>query len=452
MSRRRLRPFIAVLGAAAILGLGAARIALSQGALPAPADAVATPTQLLTTPTPPELPNAAQVERGRYLVVAGDCVSCHTREGAAPLSGGYGLTTPFGTIYSPNLTSDGATGIGNWTPDQFWRAMREGVGVHGERLYPAFPYPYFTEVSRADSDALLAYLKTTPAVSYTPPANRLPFPLNIRFLMRGWNLLFFKPHAYPQDGSKSAQWNRGAYLVTGLGHCGACHTPKNALGADDPKRPLRSGLLDNWIAPDLTGNPRRGLGSWSPKEIVAYLKTGRNDRAAAGGAMAEVVSYSTSLMSDRDLAAIAAYLKDRPASPASATADVDPGATDRGAAIYSDACASCHLTTGAGQPGYFPPMKDDTMAQQTDPSGLLHLILAGARTGPTPTRPTPLSMPSFAWKLSDAEIADVSTYVRNAWGNRAPPVSQSKAADIRRKLELQTEHLTVNSGDHGTAD
>ncbi len=441
----------AALASVAILSAAAVGVALSQGreTASAPSPAVLTPTQLLTEPLPAGTADPVTVERGRYLVKVGDCVSCHSRDGGEPMAGGLGLNTPFGVIYSPNLTSDKQTGIGGWTADAFYRAMHEGVGAHGERLYPGFPYPNFTQTSRADSDAILAYLKTVPAVRYSSPANRLPFPLNIRFMVRGWNLLFFRSHDFQPDASRSAQWNRGAYIVTALGHCGACHTPKNSLGADEKNRAFQGGVLDNWVAPNLTGDARVGLGGWSAADIVSYLKTGRNARAQAAGSMAEVVSYSTSLMSDADLNAIAAYFKAMPPSSDHATAQPDPGAMTRGGAIYSDACASCHLEQGVGQPGYFPPMRGDTMAQQTNPTGLIHLMLAGGRTAPTPTRLSPLSMPSFAWKLSDQETADVATFVRNTWGNLAPPVRAAQVASLRRKLGLKGDVLlTVNSGDH----
>ena len=442
---------VALLGGALLAvaaGLGAGGLAFSQDGVGAPPPIPQTPTQLMTTPIPDGTPNADQLRRGQYLTTVGDCVSCHDRPGGQPFAGGLGLKTPFGVIYSPNLTSDKETGIGDWTPDQFYRAMHTGVDDEGHRLYPAFPYSWFTHVSRADSDAILAYLKTTPAVSYTPPANKLPFPLNIRFMISGWNLLFFRPADFQSDGGRSAQWNRGAYIVNGLGHCGACHTPKNLLGADKRGQYLRGGELDDWVAPDLTSNPRTGLGSWSAQDIVEYLKTGRNGRAAVAGSMAEVVSYSTSLMTDADRQAIATYLKSQPSSPPVTVTDPDAGAMQRGAAIYSDACASCHLEGGVGQPRVFPPLKGDTMAQQTNPDGLLHLILAGGRIAPTPSAVTPLSMPSFAWKLDDQQTADVATYVRNSWGARAPVVSADQVASMRRKLDLKTSNLTVNSGDH----
>ena len=444
--RRRGRSWGAPLLAAAV-ALGSAGLAASQAPLPLHPSAAATPVSLLTQPIPDTTPNAEQLRRGQYLVRAGDCVSCHMRPGGEPLAGGLGLNTPFGVIYSANITPDMRTGIGGWTSDQFHRAMHDGVGARGENLYPAFPYPWFRKASRADDDAILAYLKSTPAVGYTPPGNKLPFPLNIRFMVKGWNLLFLKPKAFQPVPAQSAEWNRGAYLVDGYAHCGGCHTPKNVLGADQSGKDFHGGALDRWTAPDLTGNPRTGLGAWSLDEVAEYLKTGRNTHAGAGGSMAEVVTYSTSLMSDQDRRAIAVYIKSRPATAEAATAAPDPGAVKRGAAIYSDACASCHLENGVGQPRLFPPLGRNAMLQQADPSGLLHLILAGSRVGPSPSRPSPLAMPSFAWKLTDQQIADVATFIRNSWGNRAAPISAGKAADLRKQLGLQAIRYTANSGD-----
>ena len=417
-------------------------------ALPAHPSSAITPAGLLAKPFDDSTPNAAQLRRGQYLVAAGDCLSCHLREGGEPFAGGLGLNTPFGAIYTSNITPDRQTGIGAWTGDQFYRAMHDGKGAHGENLYPAFPYPWFRRASRADDDAIFAYLMTLPAVSYTPPQNNLPFPFNIRGSLSAWNLLFLDSHDFQSNPGQSAEWNRGAYLVNGLGHCGACHTPKNSFGADKSKQEFHGGKLDNWVAPDLTGNSRMGLGDWSVEDIVEFLATGRNPRAAAGGAMAEVITYSTSLLNDADRHAIAVYLKSQPASAAITVSTPDSGAMRRGAEIYSDACSSCHLENGVGQPRVFPPLGKDAMLQQSDPTGLEHVILGGTRIGISASRPSPLSMPSFAWKLTDQEIADVSTFIRNSWGNRAAQVSASDVRDLRKKLDLQTVHLTVNSGDH----
>jgi mono/diheme cytochrome c family protein len=446
--RRFSRPRTArLVGSALAFGLMGSAVG-QMPALPAHPSSAITPAGLLAKPFDDYTPNAAQLRRGQYLVAAGDCLSCHLREGGEPFAGGLGLNTPFGAIYTSNITPDRQTGIGAWTSDQFYRAMHDGKGAHGENLYPAFPYPWFRRASRADDDAIFAYLMTLPAVSYTPPQNNLPFPFNIRGSVGAWNLLFLDARDFQSDAGRSAEWNRGAYLVKGLGHCGACHTPKNSFGADKSKQEFHGGKLDNWVAPDLTGNSRMGLGDWSVEDIVEFLATGRNPRAAAGGAMAEVITYSTSLLNDADRHAIAVYLKSQPASAAITASTPDSGAMRRGAEIYSDACASCHLENGVGQPRVFPPLGKDAMLQQSDPTGLEHVILGGTRIGMSASRPSPLSMPSFAWKLTDQEIADVSTFIRNSWGNRAAQVSAADVRDLRKKLDLQTVHLTVNSGDH----
>ncbi|MGH6908702.1 MAG: c-type cytochrome, partial [Phenylobacterium sp.] len=325
--------------AVTIAGVSYAALAFSQGLTPRMSTRPLPLPVFLTQPIADGTPNAEQLRRGQYLVRVGDCASCHTPDNGAPFSGGFGLNTPFGTIYSTNLTSDAETGIGRMSPDTFYAALHNGVGPTGAQIYPAMPYTYYTRITRADSDAMLAYLKTTPPVVSRQPTNKLPFPLNIRFLVKGWNLLYFRPGTFTSDAGKSAEWNRGAYLVNGLGHCGGCHTPKNFLAGDKTRQPLHGGNLDNWVAPDLTANTRTGLGSWSHDEVIEYLKTGRNARANAGGAMAEVVSYSTSLLADADLRAIAVYLKDQPASPVVSVRSPDPAAMRRGEAIYSDACA-----------------------------------------------------------------------------------------------------------------
>ena len=433
----------------AVAILGVAGLAVGQmAALPAHPSSAVIPQGGLTQPISDSTPNAAQLRRGQYLVAAGDCLSCHLRKGGEPFAGGLGLNTPFGVIYTSNITPDRATGIGAWSSDQFYRAMHEGKNAQGHDLYPAFPYPWFRLVSREDDDAIFAYLMSLPAVSYASPKNDLAFPLNFRSFVGAWNLLFLDTDDFQSDPGQSVEWNRGAYLVNGLGHCGACHTPKNSFGADKSEQELHGGKLDNWVAPDLTSNTRFGLGGWSVDDIAEFLATGRNGHAAAGGAMADVISYSTSLLSDTDRRAIAVYLKSQPASPDVKSSAPETGAMRRGAEIYSDACASCHLDNGVGQSRLFPPLGKDAMLQQPDPTGLEHLILAGTRIGVSASRPSPLGMPSFAWKLTDREIADVSTFIRNSWGNQAAPVAASDVADLRKKLGLQTVHLTDNSGDH----
>lgn len=445
MRWRKLR----VTSSAAAVGLlGVAGNAVTQtGALPRHPFTIRTAGAVLAQPIAASTPNAAQLRRGQYLVVAGDCMSCHLRKGGEPFAGGLGLNTPFGTIYSSNITSDPQTGIGSWTSEQFYHAMHDGIGSHGEHLYPAFPYPWFRRASREDDDAILAYLKTSQPVRYVPPQTKLHFPFSIRALIKVWNALFLESSEFTSVAGQSAEWNRGAYLVNGLGHCGGCHTPKNDFGADKSGQDFHGGDLDNWVAPDLTSNNRTGLGRWSIDEVSEYLRTGRNVHAGAGGPMADVITYSTSSMTDTDRHAIAVYLKSRPATAYTMAGEAEPDAMRRGAAIYSDACTACHLENGVGQPRFFPPLGENAMLQQPDPRGLLHIILAGSRVGTSESRPSPLTMPSFAWKLTDQEIADVATYLRHSWGNQAATVTASDASDARKRLHLETLHLTVNSGD-----
>ena len=403
--------------------------------------------ELLTAPIDDSVADASQLRRGQYLVRVGDCLSCHQVAGGQPFAGGLGLNTPFGVIYSANITPDRNTGIGAWTPDQFYHAMHDGIGIHDEHLYPAFPYPWFTHVDRQDIDAIFAFLKTLPAVASTPPPNQLPFPINIRASVAGWNLLFLDKTPFAPDPQQSAEWNRGAEIVNGLGHCGACHTPKNALGAEKRRLPFYGGVIEAHFAPDLTENQRSGLGDWTIDDIAAYLREGRNAHANAGGLMADVITFSTSLLSDEDRHAIATYLKSLPERTATAAASAEAAAMKRGAQIYADTCSACHLSDGKGQPGFFPPLRRDAVAQQSDPTGFAHIVLAGSRSGPALARPSALTMPSFAWKLTDQEIADVLTYVRNSWGNQAGAVDSAAVHKLRERLKLQTEHLTDNSSD-----
>jgi mono/diheme cytochrome c family protein len=386
------------------------------------------------TPEPAEA-RSSQVEQGRYLAALGDCESCHNRPGGQRFAGGLPLNTPFGVIYSANITPDRDTGIGSWSADAFYRAMHQGRDDQNAHLYPAFPYPYFTRMSRAEVDAIRAYLMSQPAVSYRPPPNELPFPVSIRGVIGLWNWLYFKPGDFQPTQGQSAEWNRGAYIVTGPGHCGACHTPKTLLGGDRKVAFLQGGLIDNWFAPGLNGDPRAGLADWSGADIAEFLKTGRNARTSASGSMSDVITNSTSLMSDADLRAVAAYLKSLPAaSPKPLASSPEPAAMRAGEAVYIDSCAACHKADGSGTPGFFPPLKGNSNVQSANPTTLDHFVLSGTETTATAARPTPLAMPSFGWKLSDREIADVATYVRNSWGNLARPVSAAEVGKLRKKV------------------
>ena len=374
------------------------------------------------------------VARGHYLTVAGDCAACHTDPGGQPFAGARPIRTPFGIIYSANITPDPKTGIGKWTEAEFYQSMHKGIAHGGKNLYPVFPYTYFTRMSRADVDAIWAYLQTLPPTYQVKPANKLPFPLNIRPLMALWNALFFRPREFRPNPNMTAEWNRGAYLVWGAGHCGGCHTPKNFLGADRNRRALQGYTLDDWAAMDLTGDGRVGLASWSRDDIVEYLRSGRNARTTASGGMQEVIYDSTSRMSDSDLVAVATYLKSLPARSRMKEVRPPEEATMRaGQAIYEDNCTACHGSNGEGQPRHFPPLAGDSAVQAEDPTTITRLILEGSRSVPTPAKPTAPAMPPFAWKLSDTQIASVATFVRNSWGNSAPSVARSKVAKLRSR-------------------
>ena len=377
-------------------------------------------------------PSAEIVAHGKALVEAGDCGSCHTADPSKPFAGGKRINTPFGAIYSPNLTPDKNTGIGLWSDQDFRRALREGVSPNGSRYYPAFPYPYFTKLTRDDIDAIRAYLATFAPVQNSPPPPALRFPLNFRVVMRGWDWLFFKPGIMVPDQQKSTEWNRGRYLVEGPGHCGACHTPKNVFGADRLSRPFGGGLVGDQFAPRLDAAERSGLKSWSADDIAEYLQSGRNGRSHANGLMAEVVLNSTSLMSDADIQAIAVYLKDLP--PGEREPNVLPPPETQmadGQKVYRSACVACHEVDGSGAPKIYPPLPGNANLQSAIAASTLRVILQGAQTLTTPRAPNPGSMPAYAEKLSDQEIADVATYIRNSWGNSASAVTAAQVAKAR---------------------
>ncbi len=376
------------------------------------------------------------IERGRALVTAGDCVACHTPIGSdKPFSGGRAIETPFGNILSPNITPDRATGIGAWSDEEFVRAMQKGVGREGEHLFPAFPYTAYTKVTRADLLAMRTYLKTLEPVSNAVEPNQLPFPFNMRFLQFFWKTLFFTPGEYKPDPQKTPEWNRGAYLVEGLGHCASCHTGKNLLGGDKSAA-FQGGALQNWFAPNLTADERVGIGAWSQDELVEYLKTGHTARSAASGPMSEVVEFQTSQMSDGDLKAMAIYLKDMAAAPNKAPTPLSPdtAAMKAGAALYMDNCQACHMSKGEGVEKLFPRLAGSAVVQSDDPATLLRMVLQGARSVATDAAPTGPTMPAFDWKLTDAQIAAVITYVRNSWGNAAGGVDAGRVAKMREPL------------------
>jgi mono/diheme cytochrome c family protein len=378
-------------------------------------------------------PSAETVARGKALVTAADCASCHTADPAKPFAGGKRIDTPFGGIYSPNLTPDRDTGIGGWSDEEFYRALRYGEDPDGSRYYPVFPYPNFTKLVRDDILAIRAYLATLTPFGNTPREPELRWPLNYRLLMRGWDYLFFRPGIFQPNQNKSPEWNRGGYLVEGAAHCGACHTPKNLFGADRRGRAYGGGLVQGWFAPRLDGAERSGLKSWSVEDIVEYLQSGRNAKSHADGLMAEVVVNSTSKMSDADVRAIAVYLKDLPPGPPEPSVTPPPEAEmTAGKAIYARACIACHEADGSGTPRIYPPLPGNANLQSSDPASTLRIILDGAQTVTTPRAPNPGSMSAYAKDLSDQQIADVANYIRNSWGNAAPIVTPAQVAKARR--------------------
>ncbi len=380
----------------------------------------------------------ASIERGRYLARVGDCASCHTEAGGKPYAGGRAIVTPFGTLYSTNITPDTATGIGKWSEQDFYKAMHNGIRRDGKHLYPAFPYLWFTKTSRGDVRAIKAFLDSVPPVRQQDKPADFPWPLSVREVLAGWNEVFFHEGDFTPDPKKSEQWNRGAYLVEGLGHCGECHTAMNLLGAPKSGAKLQGGEYgEHWYASGLTGNLRDGLGAWSAADIVAYLQTGSNAKSAALGPMADVVRNSTQHLSDADLEAIAVYLKDIPADKAGATTNTTASGSQalaRGEAIYLRNCTTCHRKNGAGFAKIFPSLKGSSAVQAKLPDTVTHIILAGGKTARTAGAPTALPMPAFDKKLDDQEVAELVNYIRNAWGNHASTTSADAVSKVRKDV------------------
>ena len=372
-----------------------------------------------------------QVERGAYLARAGNCAACHTDRGGAAYAGGKGIDTPFGTVFASNLTPDVQTGIGRWSPAEFWRALHNGRSADGRLLYPAFPYPSFTEITRADSDALYAFLRTQVPVAQPNRAHALRFPYDLQPALAAWRALFFTPGVYVPVVERSSQWNRGAYLVRALGHCAACHSPRNVLGATRGSLELSGGLIpmQNWYAPSLASAAEAGVADWPAQEVAALLKTGLTPRGATLGPMAEVVFRSTQYLDDADVAAMTVFLKSLPQSPGHEprAAALAEATRTRGATLYADRCAACHGANGEGAAAgggvAYVPLAGNRKVLLESPTNLVRIILNGGFPPTTAGNPRPFGMPPFGQTLKDEEVAAVASYVRNAWGNAAPEVS-----------------------------
>ncbi|MDP3520897.1 MAG: cytochrome c [Hydrogenophaga sp.] len=380
--------------------------------------------------------DAATIERGRQLATVGNCQACHTARGGSPYAGGRGIATPFGTVYAGNLTPDPTHGLGPWNSDAFWRALHHGRSRDGRLLYPAFPYNNTTQVSREDSDALYAYLRSVPAVAQANRPHELDWPYSSQAALAVWRALYFRPGGFVPQPQQSAEWNRGAYLVQGLAHCSACHAPRNALGASSNMLDLAGGLipLQNWYAPSLNAPAEAGVQDWPLDHIVALFRDGRAPLGQVTGPMAEVVQHSTQHWGDADLRAMASYLKALPRveRPVAAASPKPPSRTlDLGAKLYGNHCAACHGDAGEGVPNAYPPLAGNRSVLLTSPANLVQTVLNGGFSPATAAHPRPFGMPPYVLELSDADIAAVLTHVRGSWGNTAAAVSELDVLNLR---------------------
>lgn len=395
----------------------------------------------------------AAVDTGRAVAIAGDCIACHTATDGKPFAGGLPMETPIGTIYSTNITPDSKTGIGAYSYDDFVRAVRDGVAKDGHQLYPAMPYPSYAKVSDTDMRAMYAYFMSgVEVVEQNNRASDIPWPLSIRWPLAVWNAVFVDTAVFQPVAGRDEAWNRGAYLVEGLGHCGSCHTPRGigfqekAMGFAEGSQFLAGGMIDGWFAKSLRNDKGIGLGDWSEADIVRFLKTGRTDRTAAFGGMTEVISHSTQHMSESDLNAMDIYLKSLSPQPgkgyqpkAGSTTFTDLRAgnyAQRGAVAYGEYCQNCHRADGMGAPAIFPALAGNSAVLPDNPASVIRIVLAGGRMPVTADGPfRAFAMPGFA-RMTDDEVADVATFIRTSWGNNAPAVSAQDVAKVRKASAL----------------
>ena len=391
---------------------------------------------------------AALVERGAYLARLGDCIACHSAPGGKAFAGGLPMKTPVGTIYSTNITPDVATGIGRWTASQFEGALRRGLSRDGHNLYPAMPYPSYAKMRDDDVDALYAYFMkgVAPVRQANRPAD-MGFPLDMRWPLKLWNLFFLRGASYIDQPGRSAEWNRGAYLTQGLGHCGACHTPRGfafqekAL-AEDGASYLAGAELDGWFASNLRGEPRAGLGRWNRADLQAFLRVGANRHASAFGPMTEVVNNSTQHMSEGDLRAMSTYLLSLPgagpgggrnASAAPATVAVARLAAPGGARLYGQYCANCHGVQGQGAAPWLAPLAGNPNLGAPSVSSLINVTLNGSHALVIGGVPAAYPMPAFGALLGDRDMAQLLSFARAAWGQGATGVTATEVAKVRRQ-------------------
>jgi mono/diheme cytochrome c family protein len=375
--------------------------------------------------------DADLIAKGKYLTAAGDCAACHTGPGQAPLSGGLKIDTPFGPLYSPNITPDKATGIGTYTDDQFYRTMHEGIANDGSYLYPVFPFPWYTKLTRDDALAIKAYLFSLQPVNHKVDVDQLSFPFSIRASLAGWREIYFKAQTFQSDPAKSPQLNRGAYLVEGLGHCAECHTPHNIAGASETSKAYQGAMIDNWFAPNISSDVNEGIGSWSVQDLVDYLKKGVSPKGVVAGPMAQVVHESLSKLTDDDVTDIALYLKQLPGQEAY-PATQPPQAVEAksvNASAYDNFCSSCHRPNGSGVPGVIPALNGNGSVQANGPQDVLTVVLGGLNAHDNYP-----AMPAIGAGMTDEQIAQAVNYVRSAWSNKAPENAQPGDAAKYRGL------------------
>ncbi|MEO8014596.1 MAG: cytochrome c [Polaromonas sp.] len=384
-------------------------------------------------------PTDSLIARGAYLARAGNCMACHTARGGASYAGGLGIPTPFGTVFTSNLTPDANTGIGSWSPAHFWRAMHNGRSKSGRLLYPAFPYTSYTQVTREDSDAIFAYLRSQPAVNQPNRPHALDFPFSSQAALAVWRALYFKPGVFQPNASRDAEWNRGAYLVNGLGHCSACHSPRDALGGSRQSLALAGGLIpmQNWYAPSLTSAHEAGVADWDRERIVQLLQTGVAPGASVSGPMAEVVLRSTQHLTAQDLGAMANYLKALPGASAPLEKIAAPGPaspsldTVKTAKLYEQHCAQCHGAQGEGIAHAYPPLAGNRAVTMDATDNLVQMVLNGGFAPATKGNPRPFGMPPFVLVLDDSEVAGLISHIRSSWGNQAGAVTPLEVTRAR---------------------
>lgn len=406
--------------------------------------------------------DAKLVQQGKYLATAGDCIACHTAHGGKPFAGGLAVSTPFGDIFSTNITPSKTAGIGNYTLEQFTRALREGVRADGKHLYPAMPYTSYAQLSDADIKAMYAYFMHGVAPVDTPaPKTSLPFPFNIRLDMLAWNFLFLDDKPYKPIPDKGDLCNRGAYLVHGLTHCTACHTPRNTFMAEDSSRSLGGAYIGPWYAPNITSDPNSGIGGWSDKEIIEYLSTGHTAKAQASGPMMEAIDFSLRHLSKDDLKAIAVYLKTVPAihdtvdtkpvydwgsaSAKLATVRGQPWPSNpdqmTGAQLYDAHCATCHQAKAQGSfNGGLPALFHNTATGRTQTNNLVLAILDGIHL---PAQGNGVVMPGFREAMDDTQVTTLSNYLIKAYGNPAGQVTVEQVAALRSGAPTQASGVDL---------